>query len=181
MPEPRVVGLDLSLARTGWAKLAAQYMTSVGVLAPHAALRGYERMRFLRGEARSLCQGADLVVVEGPSYGSAAGQKGHHERAGLWWLVTYDLWAAGVPVAVAAPAAVKKYATGRGNAPKDAVLTSVVRRYRNAEVTDNNEADALVLAAMGADHLGFPLTDVPGGHRAALAAVAWPDLMMESA
>ena len=44
----------------------------------------------------------------------------------------------------------------------------------HVDVTNNNEADALVLAAMGADHLGAPLVDLPQTHRAALDAVQWP-------
>lgn len=35
--------------------------------------------------------------------------------------------------------------------------------------------DALVLAAMGADHLGQPLTPMPATHRTALNGVQWPD------
>lgn len=45
---------------------------------------------------------------------------------------------------------------------------------------DNNQADALVLAAMGADHYGTPLVELPKAHREALEKVAWPDLTVAS-
>jgi hypothetical protein len=49
----------------------------------------------------------DPGVVEGPrpvDYGNQGGegrQSGHHERAGLWWLVTHALWKRGIDYAVA--------------------------------------------------------------------------------
>jgi hypothetical protein len=44
------------------------------------------------------------------------------------------------------------------------------------DVKDDNEADALWLAAMAADHYGCPLVAMPQAHRAALEAVTWPAL-----
>ncbi|NUS59160.1 MAG: hypothetical protein HOV66_30530, partial [Streptomycetaceae bacterium] len=85
-----------------------------------------------------------------------------------------DLIAWGHEVVEVTTGGVKKYATGKGNAGKDEVLAAVVRRYPDVEVSNNNEADALVLRAMGCDHLGQPLAVVPQTHRAALDKVAWP-------
>src|ERR1039457_5292524 len=172
---PRITGLDLSLTSTGFARICGGDTT----LARLRTLKrdGHGRLEFLLAEIACRVRDADLVVVEGPSYGSQAGQKGHHERAGLWWLVTHMLWRQGLPYAVVPPAVVKKYATGAGGglkAGKDQVLAAVIRRYPDVPVDGNDQADALVLAAMGADHLGCPLTTVPKEHRAALAAVTWP-------
>jgi crossover junction endodeoxyribonuclease RuvC len=55
------------------------------------------------------------------------------------------------------------------------VLLAVARRFPDYDVRNNNEADALVLAAMGFDHLGQPLVQMPAPHRAALAAAQWPN------
>ncbi|MBB1197787.1 hypothetical protein [Curtobacterium flaccumfaciens] len=52
---------------------------------------------------------------------------------------------------------VKKYATEETRAVKDVVVAMVVRRYRQIDVTNNNTADAAVLVAMLARHLGRPL------------------------
>lgn len=168
-----VTGLDLSLTSTGVARVLHSGAWA-GRIRP-GSRTGYGRLRFLAAEALNLARGTDLAVIEGPSYGSAAGQRGHHECAGLWWHITYRLWAHGVPFAVVPPACLKQYATGRGNAGKDQVLSAVIRRYPQVELDGNDQADALVLAAMGADHLGRPLTPVPQAHRAALAKVTWPN------
>lgn len=122
---------------------------------------------------------ADLVVIEGPSFGQAR-QGGQHDRAGLWWLAVSYLIDAGLPVAEVAPASRAKYATGKGNAAKDAVLAAVVRRYPDVDVTGNDEADALILAAMGARHLGHPIeAALPQQHLVAMDAVRWPAVNSE--
>ena len=57
----------------------------------------------------------------------------------------------------------------------DAEFIAAARRFPDVEVTNNNEADALVLAAMGARHLGRPIDDMPKSHLTALDAVRWPE------
>ncbi|WP_166345008.1 hypothetical protein [Phytoactinopolyspora limicola] len=118
--------------------------------------------------------GADLVVVEGPSFGQGR-QAGEHDRTGLWWLVISQLLHWDHPVAEVPPATVKKYATGKGNTSKDEVLAAVIRRYPNVEVRGNDEADALVLAAMGARRLGEPIDELPKVNLTAMDAVVWPE------
>lgn len=120
----------------------------------------------------------DLVVIEAPTL-SQGRQGGHLDRHGLWWAILARLTANEVPYAVVTASARAKYATGRGNAGKDEVLLAVARRFPHVPVTDNNQADALVLAAVGADWLGYPLVELPKAHREALDKVAWPagDLM----
>jgi crossover junction endodeoxyribonuclease RuvC len=89
------------------------------------------------------------------------------------------LWRAETPYAVVTPQQLKKYATGYGsgkNCGKDKVLAAAIRRYPMAEVDGNDVADALVLAAMGADHLGCPLATVPQANRSVLAGVTWPEV-----
>lgn len=167
-----VVGLDLSLTSTGIARIVGTHV-SVDRIRPKNT--GHERLQTVVDIVSSVTGSADLVVIEGPSYGSASSsQRGHHERAGLWWLITHDLWAADRRVAVVPPTQLKTYATGKGNAGKDDVLTAVVRRFPDVAVRGNDDADALVLAAMGADHLGQPLVTMPAEHRKALAKVEWP-------
>ena len=117
---------------------------------------------------------ADLVVIEAPSLGQVR-QGGTLDRHGLWWLTLRRLSDLGIPVVEIPPAVLKVYATGKGNAGKDEVLLAVARRYPHVDVTNNNEADALVLAAIG-HHLltGKPLVDLPATHTRALDKVARP-------
>ena len=176
---PTVIGLDLSLTATGIAgNTTGTHPTPwATVLKPPPRLRGHERLHHLATAITARTTHADIVIVEGPSYGSQAGQSGHHERAGLWWHITHQLWQAGTPIAVVPPACLKRYATGKGNASKDLVLTEVARRFAWCP-GDNNAADAAALAAMGADHYGHALAVMPAANRKGLDAVDWPALLI---
>lgn len=114
----------------------------------------------------------DLVVIEAPAYGAPGGSM--HDRSGLWWLMVYVLGTRHRVVEVS-PTARVKYGTGKGNAPKDQVLAAVVRRYPLVPVDDNNQADALLLAAMGMRHFGHQVDSLPDTHLAAMDKVRWPE------
>lgn len=57
------------------------------------------------------------------------------------WCETHN-----VPCEGYAPSSIKKWATGKGNANKDAMLAEAQRRW--PDITDHNEADARLLLAM---------------------------------
>lgn len=179
----RIVGLDLSLASTGVAVIDEGAEVSVDRIATKPSgdnlwHRAHRLQRITTIVLDTVHTGGtpDLVVIEGPSHGQAR-QGGQHDRAGLWWLIVEALVAVEeIPVAEVPPATLKRYACGKGNAGKDEVLAAVVRRYPTVEVVGNDTADALTLAAMGADHLGHPIAAMPATHRAALDKVAWPEL-----
>ena len=169
----KVLGLDLSLTCTGVAGA-----TWTAPLKPPARLRGTDRLLWIRREiTEQWTSGVDLVAIEGPSYGNQgqSRQSGHHERAGLWWIVRCALATRSIPVAVVPPATLKRYATGRGTADKSAMVLAAARHFSWYEGTED-EADALMLAAMAADFLGEPMTKMPAANRAALDKVEWPDL-----
>lgn len=165
----QVVGLDPSLTSTGLA-------TVNGALTIISKPGNDDLLRLRRIVATVLdhCHAnfADLVVIEGLSYGSTTGKA--TDRAGLHWLIRDALDSAHIPVALVTPAARAKYATGKGNAGKDAVLIDVVKRWPMVLVANNNEADAVVLLAMGLDYLGDPLAVVPAVNRLAIGQVKWP-------
>ena len=178
----RVVGLDLSLTSTGVAVVDDEPADGVGRVVGRVTSSGkatatlrerHHRLQLLCQRVAALAWPSNLVVVEGPSFGQHR-QGGQHDRAGLWWLVVSTLHDVGVPVVEVPPSVRSKYATGAGNASKDAVLAAVVRRYPDVEVRGNDEADALVLAAMGARHLGRPIDSLPQVHLQAMGKVRWP-------
>lgn len=176
----KVVGLDLSLTSAGLAVIvddAAAVERFTSVTAGPLVTARHRRMRRMVNGIYEWSAGADLVVLEGPSYGSTTPHQ--HDRSGLWWLVAHRVRDAGLPLAVVPPTSRAKYATGKGNASKDAVLVSVVRRYPDVNVTGNDEADALILAAMGARFLGRPIDVVPQLHLTALKGAQWPDMELE--
>lgn len=179
--QPHVLGLDLSLTGTGIC-----YLDGDGIAVLRTVrcgkLTGHERMRWILDAIAETQRGqhVDLVVIEGPSYGSQGGQRGHHERAGLWWLVAQSLSDRGRSYAVVAPKARAKYATGNGNDGKKRVLEHVRERYGHLRtIANDNEADALVLAHMGVDRLGGHLVDVPELNRQAIDRADWPFMVSD--
>lgn len=177
---PRVIGLDLSLNATGVATPDRTFTTG-GKLpkdAPDmlrceriAAIRDvvYEAAYHAAPEGRFGV--ADLVVMEGFSFGSPQGAT---EAGGLGWAVRVALHEAGIPFAVVPPTTLKKYACGKGNADKTEMVVAARERL-GYDGHDNNIADALWLQAMGLERLWCPVVDLPAVHRAALDRVAWPE------
>lgn len=171
-----VLGLDLSLtasgiaSSTGWCKTVGRDGITTLPLRDRV-----EAVGNLADGIYGMATGHDLIVVEKPAFSRAGG--GAVERHALWWLVVEQLLANGYPVAEVGPNSRALYATGKGNAGKNAVVDAVARRLPGfATGGDDNLCDAVILAAMGADHLGWPLAVMPAAHRKALSAVKWPTL-----
>jgi len=171
-----VVGLDLSLTSTGVATIDPEGVVVLDRWRPNAT--GHPRLDWLGDQVAHVIAGARLVVMEGPAYGSAklASASGQHERAGLWWLVAHQVWRAGIPMAVVPPNVRAMYGAGKGNAGKDEVLAAVIRRHPALPIRGNDQADALILAAMGVRHLGRPLEEfLPQENLRAMERTSWPE------
>lgn len=130
--------------------------------------RTWQRMRAASG------------VVECPSYGSARASSSLWDRAGLWHRMVGALINDRVPVAVASPTVVKKWATGSGNAGKAAVASAITRLMPAMVLPAPDTAAALALAPIGAHHLGWgafsqarmqALKKVPGPRKKAINAL----------
>ncbi|QFP94628.1 RuvC-like Holliday junction resolvase [Mycobacterium phage LilMcDreamy] len=65
-----------------------------------------------------------------------------------------------VPLTVVATTARAKFATGKGTASKDQVLAAMIKQFPDADVSDNNEADALAVAAVVCHKIGLPILPV---------------------
>lgn len=173
----RILALDLSLTETGW---VAKPQTGV-LRPPRSHGSGTRRLAWFRDQVIEACRfyRPDLAVIEGYAYGMARGASQSHslgELGGVVRLVLHDLH---IPVAVVAPATLKKYATGRGNARKEEVLVAAVKRLGYQEA-NHNVADALWLRQMAADHYGMPgAVQMPKAQRAALEVVEWPQITAE--
>ncbi|MEU9558025.1 hypothetical protein [Streptomyces fumanus] len=170
-PRPLVIGGDLSLRCTG---IGAAEWTDY--IKPKAALRGHPRLAFLMEEIGSFFKSADLVVLEGPSFGHA-GQGGHEELAGLRVMVQHWLWRREIPYAIVPPSSLKLYFAGYGKASKAQMRAAAEqifgRTFEGPGAAD--ECDGFALAAIGCEWLGHPLAEVPERQREALAGCQWPD------
>lgn len=156
-----VVGLDLSLTHTG----VADGFTGPWVIDPKK-LRGIERVDFIANLILiNMDERTDLICIEGYSFGSRSSQA--HALGELGGVVRRDLWREGFTYIDVPPSTLKTYATGKGNASKALVLVEAVKRL-GYDGHDDNEADALWLADMGARLAGYQRPDLPATHLRAL-------------
>ncbi len=168
---PLVIGLDLSLTCTGVA--GAEW---TDFIRPKVGLRGHPRLDFIVDQVVTFIRNADLVVIEGPSFGGGVKHR-HEDLAGLRVMVRHACWRRGIPYAIVPPSCRALYAAGKGSASKGEVRTSVAERY-GIELDGTaryDRADAYTLASMGLHHLGHPLAEVPEKNATALDGCQWPD------
>ena len=170
----RIIGIDPSLTATGIATID----TTTGHIHTHTISttptskdikNRIHRFEKITTAISDIIRDGDhpaLIAIEGPSYGSHSA--GTWDRAGLWWHIANHA-AHGINIIEIPPATRCRYATGKGNAAKDVVMISAVRRYPAADITDNNQADAVIIAAIGARLAGHPIDDpLPMANQTAL-------------
>lgn len=114
----------------------------------------------------------ELVVIEAPAPSRQGGSS--WDRAHLWWqLVEIGIGPLhATPTVQVAPNTRAKWATGRGNADKGAVSAAMARLWPDVEIDCDNCADALALASMAAQQLGW--LDPLARHREVLDRITWP-------
>lgn len=163
-----VAGVDLSFAATGICRLRRGERVEVRTLTSPKLGRGADefakrdRMRLVADDVAVATLDCELLCIEGMSLNSAGASS--KDLVGLWYL-TLDLLVLmrgrGRPhgIVIAAPGALKRWTTGKGTATKTAVVQAITRRW-NVTLANDNEADALALASIGAQHLGL-LDDHP--------------------
>lgn len=192
----RVVGLDISLSSTGFAdiqsigpeySLVSMAVRTEPVNGNPTLRQRHERARDIEDQiVRRMFDGPvpDLVVIEAPAYGAKFGDP--HDRSGLWWGIADRMMRDGLLVVEVSPGQVKLYATGSGSlrgatkVTKAMVVTAVNTRYRFGpillRVSDNDQADAIVLAAIGARLLGYPIDPhIPAPNLRALTKIRLPE------
>jgi len=174
-----VVGVDPSISSTGVAFISAG---GVGVLRIQSKPAGDDLAHRLARMRRQVIDvhaavdevTPDLIVMEGPAYGSNNSMT--HMLSGFWWLLAHALEKL-APIAVVQPSSLKKFATSNGRASKEDMVAEAVEGFPQIRVRGNDQADALALACMGAERFGvLYVGGFPSMHRASLASVQWPDL-----
>lgn len=157
MPERAVklyVGIDPSLTRTAMLALDEDgCIRAAETIRPKS--RGVERLaELLEATRRALKEASRAgeiarVAIEGYSLGSR-NQRGVHAMAEWGGVLRLALYEAGLDWLEIPPTAAKKYAAGRGDAPKDRVALAVYKRW-GVELQDEHQTDAYVLARMARD------------------------------
>jgi len=156
------VGLDLSLTSTGIAFVMRGGPNLVDraamTLSPPKGVKGVKRLGWHRdhivGEVfNHACAPSPrdvLVVVEG--YAAQAKFRAHQigELGGVIRLALDENY---IPFTIIAPTVLKKFVTGKGNAPKSLVLKYLLS-YFGADVDQDDAGDAMGLALYGAYLVG---------------------------
>ena len=187
MPRPQVnvLGLDLSLNATGWARTLAGDI-EVGVLRPpNAASDERRRLAWIRlALTRQIAPGAvlpvpwDLIVIEDlPQGGSGRFAGSMQGLGGVHAIVKLILCDADTDATFVNQSTLKMFATGKGTSKKEVVFAEARQRL-GYEGTSMDEADALWLMHLGLAHLriraGLDLTvKLPVLHTRALNGVRW--------
>ena len=104
-------------------------------------------MRFvkLRNYLIKACEEVDMVVFE-----EVRGHKGTdaaHVYGGIVAIITEHCELKEIPYSGIPVGTIKKYATGLGNANKEAMLKAAKERWPDIDLVDDNQADALHLWA----------------------------------
>ncbi len=140
----KIVGIDASLTGTGVVGLGY----GPKPVSRHIASGQFGVLRLIeiRDVVKRLIRDADLVVLEGYSFGSqgrAIFQTG--ELGGVLRVLIHE---AGKRLMEVAPTQVKKFVTGSGGAKKETIILAVYKRW-GMEFKYNDEADALTLCYVG--------------------------------
>ncbi len=142
---PVVLALDLGTT-TGWALQAVDGLITSGTVSFRPSRYDGGGMRYLRfrGWLEQLAQDAGpITAIHFEEVRRHVGTDAAHVYGGL--LATLTSWAetAGVAYQGVPVGTIKRHATGKGNANKDAMMAAA--RARGFSPADDNEADAIAI------------------------------------
>jgi len=89
----------------------------------------------------------DVAVIENLAF-MARNTTALTQLAGLNYFCRAMLKDYGVPFYLCAPTTLKRFATGKGNCPKDNIMMEVYKRW-HVTITNNNLADGFILSKIG--------------------------------
>ena len=168
LPEMKVLALDLSLTSTGYCHNGETGIISFEEKGPH-------RLWLVKREVESLALkfSPDVIAIEGYSFASRNSQA--HSIGELGGVIRLLIWELGIPLIVVPPTCRAKFATGKGNASKNEVISSVSARtgiiWANPGADD--KCDAWILEEMVLARFGKAKHQWPEAHLSALDKVDW--------
>jgi len=167
----RLLGLDLSLRSTGHSHAGV-----TGVITP--STNGVERLDEVSESIIKIISlnAIDVALIEGYSFASRSGQA--FSIGELGGVVRLSLFRAGIPFVEIPPTCRAKFATGRGNASKTEVVSSVSARTGIiwSGKGGDDRCDAWILEEMAQTHLGVNNYSWPSINKEGLKAVDWKQL-----
>lgn len=162
------IGLDLSLTSTGFS-----CGSELGVLSSRH--KGVERLKDIRDQVLSLVERIDnpLACIEGYSFGSRNSHA--HSIGELGGVIRLALYEGGIPFIDIPPTVRAKFATGRGNAGKTEVMSSVSARTGivfSGKGSDDM-CDAWILEEIGRVKYSQPRAAWPSENLRSLDKIDW--------
>lgn len=168
MKELHFLGLDLSLTSTGYCLGG-----NTGIIS--TPTKGPERLSRISNSIIDIIYDnpIDIVVIESYSFASRNSQA--HSIGELGGAVRMRLWECGVSYVDIPPTCRAKFATGKGNASKNEVISSISAKtgiiWSGPGADDR--CDAWVLEQMGLAYIGKSQYDWPEQNMAALKSIDW--------
>lgn len=163
------VGLDLSLAKTGYAIVndKGEVLASGIIKSKPVGDKPIEETKRIVKIAEDIMEKIDeilpdenpnLVCIEGLAF-MARNTSALVQLAGLNYLTRILLAEFKWPFLIVAPSSLKKFITQKGNADKNMMMMTVFKDY-GFEPLDDNENDAYALAICGLATLGKPIKNL---------------------
>lgn len=165
------VGLDLSLTSTGYACGETRIAISTNLRGPARLDEIANRIQTLFADLHS-----PVAMIEGYSFASRNSHA--HSIGELGGAIRLTLWRMGVPYVEIAPTVRAKFATGKGNASKNEVVSAVSARtgITWAGKGSDDICDAFILEEIGLYKQGIPRYDWPASSAEALKKIDWTAL-----
>lgn len=180
MRTTRLLALDLSITASGvtmpsgYSPDGSMNMLQMSTIATRLA--GDLRLSEIKGRVRHLAAlqspVVDWVIMEDlpPTRAFSTAKLGMVHGA-----VRCALIEEGIPYLAVPPSVVKKYATGKGTAPKPDLRMELYKRT-GLDLTDDNQVDAAWLWLLGHDLAGDPVIPMPQANRSVLAKLVMPEI-----
>lgn len=170
------IGIDLSLRSTGYSGFGR-----IGSI--NCDINGLDRIEYISTFVLELGKQAPtrpVFIIEGYSFASRNSQA--HAIGELGGVVRYRLWRAGFTFCEVPPTCRAKFATGRGNASKSEVVSSVSARTGLTFMGKgaDDACDAWILEEMALEKLGSPRVQWPTANKTALETIDWANLLLDS-
>jgi len=164
-----ILGLDLSLTSTGYSGCGKSGAIS-------SKFKGVERLDDISQQLHNLVTtlpNDTVVIIEGYSFASRHSQA--HAIGELGGVVRLTLHRLGIPFIEVPPTCRAKFATGRGNASKNEVISALSARTGIiwSGKSADDEADAWILEEMGRCIVGNQRYDWPKANLDALDKIDW--------
>lgn len=143
----KILSLDLATV-TGWAYNQPSINGGVWNLKPKTGSSDGMKQIKLRSHLKDFIDtvgGVDLIVYEKPAGRFISGVISVAELVGVVKVFCEDN---GINYTSFRPTEIKKWATGKGNSGKPAMLAQAKKRWPNVHIIDDNQSDAMLMLAM---------------------------------